>query len=122
MPVDKFGVLLDSEHPDAVISIVLHLSRLRTNYLVGRALAEKYPTEAEWQAVLNNPATLELIDEFAQTVVDVRVASELAGTFTPDKVQEAVGKHYDRALDGVQAFAQLTDIAPEDLLSALTHA
>lgn len=110
-----------SEHPEATIAVVLHLSWLRSAAKVGMALAVTYPGEDEWQAFLNAPELMETIDELAPVIADIRAAAELGTDLSPEQVQLAVEQHYGRALDAVEVLAERLGIAPADLLAVLVQ-
>lgn len=118
---DPLGPVFETEHPMHVLALTLELSHLRSTYLVGRALAEAFPTDADWVNACNTQDFLELVDEFAQVIADVR--QTLRGVDpTPEAVAKAMGQHYQRALVAVEAFAELVGIEGEELLRVLVRA
>lgn len=121
--LDRFKAVLNSEHPEAVIAFVQHLSRLRSRYLIGRALAEQYPGEAEWQELLSSEGFLELVDEVVGFAVDVTSTVQLMGDLTDvERLQTSVQEEYPRALDAVADLAAALAVPGEDLLSVLLEA
>lgn len=115
------GVLARSAQPEAAIAFVLQLNWARSLFVVGQALWARYPTEAAWQEAINSQAFLELVDEVAMMIADVRMASneELAD---PAVIAEGVRQHYNRALDGVEAFVgTVPGLTAEDLLTVLLN-
>lgn len=120
--LEEFDFVLDSENPEAVVALLHHLSYLRSQYIVGRKLAEKYPTDVAWIDALKSRQFIELVEEFAQCVSDIRTASELGQVVNPETVQKAVGQHYSRALEAVKEFAELVEVPAEELLATLIQA
>lgn len=114
--------VLDSENPEAVLAVLHHLSYLRSSYLIGRKLAEKYPTNAAWLEALKSQRFVEMIEDFAQCISDIRTASELGQVTNPETLQKAVEQHYSRALDAVKEFSGLVEVPGEELLAALVQA
>lgn len=121
--LDRFKAVIKSEHPETVIAFVQHLSRLRSNVIVGRALADRFKTEAEWQECLCSEEFLELVDEVTTFAVDLNVAVELVGDLEDvTRLQDAVQEEYPRALAAVDELAELLQVPGEDLLSVLLEA
>lgn len=120
--LDEFDFVLDSENPEAVIALLHHLSFMRSQYIVGRKLAENFATNEAWINALKSRQFIELVEEFAQCVSDIRTATELGQAFTPETVQRAVGQHYARALEAVKEFAEVIDVSGEELLAVLIQA
>lgn len=123
MPGDagKYGHLSNTEFRHVVISMVLAFSQIRSLYIVGKALTEKYPSTVEWELAMNSQDFLELIEEFAVMIQDMRDTIDLAGVMGPEQVANAVEKHYNQAFLSVKDFADLLDIEGEELLSVLIN-
>jgi len=119
---DEFDFVLESENPEAVIALLHHLSYLRSSHIIGRKLAEKFPTDVAWIDVLKSRQFIELVEEFAQCVQDIRTASELGQVVNAETLQKAVGQHYSRALAAVQEFSELVEVPAEELLATLIQA
>lgn len=119
---DEQDLILNNEDPAAFIATTLMFSQLRSAYRVGKALAEKFPTEEAWQAFLKSSVYVETVAEFAACVTDIRDASELGPAYTPEEIQNSVLSHYPRALDAVEEFAILVDVSGEDVLAVLISA
>lgn len=119
---DEQNFILNNEDPAAFIAVTLQLSHLRSSHLVGKALAEKYPTEDAWQLFLKSQVYVETVADFAACVTDIRDASELGPAYTPEEIQNSVLSHYPRALDAVEQFAELVEVAGEDVLAVLINA
>lgn len=113
------GFLLHAENPQAVIALVLELSELRSRALVGQALAARFHSEADWLAFINSTAFVELVDEFAQCVADIRTTVAFGPVITPETVQQAIAQHYGRALDAVGELAVDLNVDGADLLAVL---
>jgi hypothetical protein len=105
-------------HPEAVISLVLHYSQLRSQYRLAQSFWEQFPTEADWQAFLCSAEFLHGVDEFAQVLKDMRDAMALGGLMTPEDVQQIGGQNHDRAMYAVEELAQLLEIPGEEIISA----
>lgn len=119
---ERLGSVIHSEHPDALVAVVLELSQLRACFAVGRELWRNYPVESQWLAACNSQGFLELVDEFAQAVQDIRDTVQFGPVLSPESVQEAVAQHYQRALDGVSDFAEAHGMDGENLLAVLVNA
>lgn len=121
--LDRFQALIKSEHPDAVITVVRYLSHLRSGIMIGRALADHYPDEASWQTLLCGREFLELVDEIAAFVVDVRRAAAMMGNLADvAALQAAVEEEYPRALEAVAELAAVLQVPAEDLLQIVMEA
>ena len=121
--LDRYKAVLQSERPEAVIAFVTHLSRLRSSVIIGRALADTFPTEQAWQEALCSREFLELVDEVVQFAVDVTGTVELVGGLEDiDRIQQAVEEEYPRALAAVDELAARIGVPGEDLLSVLMEA
>jgi hypothetical protein len=120
--LEEFDFVLSSEHPEAVIALLHHLSSLRSQHIVGRKLAEKYATDVAWIDALKSREFIELVEEFAQCVSDIRTAAELGQVVSPEVLQKAVGQHYSRALAAVQEFSELVEVPATELLATLIQA
>ena len=125
-PVDRFDryrALVDTDHPAELVGLVRYLSHLRSAVLIGRALHDKYPTEAAWQELLCSRAFLELVDEVVAFVADLRYTLEQAGNLIGvQEIHDAVNEEYPRALEAVQELATALGVPPEDLLSVVMEA
>lgn len=121
--LDRYKAIIHSNRPEAVIAFVMYLSRLRSSVIIGRALADKFPTEQAWQEALCSQEFLELVDEVVQFAVDVTGTLELVGGIEDvDRIQAAVEEEYPRALAAVQELAARLGVPGEDLLSVLMEA
>lgn len=109
----------DEEGPSyTAIAAVLRLSKLRSQYLIGKALSETFATEAEWQDALNDPETMEQFEAAGFIADDLR--SHL-GTVdpTPEAVEDAAALEYKDALETIQLFADDIGATIQDLLHVL---
>lgn len=108
----------ESAHPRAFLATVLELSQLRNAFVVGRALAERFPTEASWIEFVDSPALQEAVEEVAQIVEDMRLAyTVLEGG--PEDVVRAVEQHWARALDAVIDLSAMIGVDGAVLLAVL---
>jgi hypothetical protein len=106
--------------PFGTLALLLHLSRLRSEYIIGRALAEKFPTEDDWVGFTSNRWTVEELSEFAGIVRDLR--SGRTPILSPKDVENAAAQHTDRLLESVSIAAETLGVRPEDLVNALITA
>lgn len=121
--LDRFRAVLHSEHPEAVIAFVQHLSRLRSAVVVGRALADRFPEETAWQELLCSQEFLELVDEVVGFALDVSTSVAVLGDLTdPTQMEQAVEEEFPRALAAVDDLAARLGVPGEDLLSVLLEA
>jgi len=127
-PVDDLDIpdhlrdaLEESGVPHATLAVMMELSQLRSSYVVGRALWERFPTEDAWIAALNHRDTRELVDEFAEFLSNLRTTIEFGPALDPEGVQEAVMEHYERALDAVKDFADYIGVDGPSVLSVLIN-
>jgi hypothetical protein len=117
-PEAAAGGFLNSEHPEAVIALVLHYSRLRAQYRLGEALWRQFPSEEEWQGFLESREFLEGVDEFAQVLKDMRDALSLGGLMTPEDVQTIGAQNHERAMYAVEELAAVLELPGEEIISA----
>lgn len=93
--------------------LAIRLSQLRSAVRVGLALAERFPTEAEWEAEMEKPEIQENLEAVAQVLGDVQLDLDDA---TPEKVLSSVENHYDRVQEALGPLCDRYGIAQEDLL------
>lgn len=114
------GALESTELPWSTLALMLRLSRMRSEFLVARALADTYPTEAVFQAAfLHDPTVMEELDAFSQVVEDVRLTGMTRTARTPEDVARLTAPHLGRALESVALVAERLQCSPEDLLVTL---
>lgn len=107
-----------AQDPAALMALALHWGALRSQVIVGQALAKAFPTGAKWEDFLNSDDFLELAEELSVVVQDIRQVLEVQEAVTPDQVQEVVGQHSGRAMYAVAAVADFLEVSGEDLLTA----
>lgn len=110
----------DGGVPYTTIAALLRLSKLRSEFLVGRALAERYPTEEEWEEALDDRELIEQLDSLGLVADDMRSHLGLEEP-TPESVQNAVGQHYQQAIESIQLFAEEIGTDVQDLLNVLVN-
>lgn len=119
---DSIKGALAGRDPVTTIGVIRHLSLLRSSLIVGLALAGRYETEAEWQALLASAQFVDTIEELADIVRDMRhTLPELGDLADVQQIQQAVDQHYGRALDAVGILAEELRIPGEDLLTVLVN-
>lgn len=92
------------------------LSYLRSAFIVGAALASKFPTEDEWQEAITDQ---EFIDAIAYTMEarrEIVAEAEESKVETVEELQQILEPHYDRMLGGLEDLAEELDVSVEDLL------
>ena len=105
---------LTNDHVGAFYQSVLRLIEARSMYLVGAALAVKYPDEDSFEELLGSPTFVDAIDAFT-SVKDDLIA---AGT---EDLRGAVATHSTRAYEALEVLCELLGIPPEDLISVLVR-
>ncbi len=113
--------VLEAARPAAVARTLLLLTWLRSTGAVMRALAEQFPTQESWEAVMNEPELHEEIAAFQSVLTDVR-SQVGSGQPTVETLERAGAAHYDRALDSVALTAERLGVDPGDLLVVLMQA
>jgi len=121
IPSDLEGVLRETGVPHAALAVMLELSQIRSAYVVGKALHDRFPTEDTWIAGMNDRATIELVDEFAEFLSNLRTTLEFGATLDPEGVQAAVAEHYERALSAVADFSEMLGVDGAEVLSVLIN-
>lgn len=110
----------DAPVSPAVPALLLHLSYLRRSAIVGRALAEVFPTEADWLGAVNDPAFRTAVVRFAQVIDTVREQAVLAAG--AEDALELGAQHYDAAIEAVSELAERIGVAVDDLLTVALYA
>lgn len=118
---DNADWVLEAEHPDAVIATTLLLSYLRAIAVIGPTLAQKFPTQADWDSFIRSKAFVETVDEVSQVLKDIRETVVLSGQ-QPEDFQKAAAQHMGRALDATKELSTLLGVPGDVLLSVLIHA
>lgn len=121
IPRELAGALQETGVPHAVLAVMLELSQLRSAYVVGKALHDRFPTEDAWVAGMNDRATIELVDEFADFLASLRTAIEFGEHLDPEGVQRAVNLHYEKALRAVGDFSEFLGVDGPEVLSVLVN-
>lgn len=104
--------------PARVLGLLLYLSRLRSEYLLARALAETLPTSVEWDAFMARPEVVEELDALASVVLDIRRRIDTY-QIAPD---EAAAPHVGRLFESVVLLTETLGISPVDLIIPLINA
>jgi hypothetical protein len=116
-PLERITTLVSGEDPLGTVSLVLQLSNVRNAVMVGQALAQRFPTEEDWNAFITNPIFIESIETFTVCIMDIRnTLPELGNIFDPEVIQQAVDQHYDIALEAVEELADEIGCSPAELL------
>ena len=95
---------------------ILHLTYLRSSYLIGEALANHYPTEDAWEEAVNNERFSDALGDFHTIVDDIE-----AETSDPLSLLELTDNHYGRAIDAVTDLADHLEVPATDLVHILIN-
>jgi hypothetical protein len=106
--------------PD-VAAVLLYLTYLRAATLVGLTLAERFPTYASWEVLLDDPDARRDVETFAGVLSEIRAVSALGAVYDLGDM-EAAGDPRAQALEALTGFAARLGVEPDDLLSLLLHA
>jgi hypothetical protein len=109
---------LASPEERAYQDAVLRLIQARSLYLVGLALAVKFPTEEAFEAFLGSEPFVEGVLAFASVRRDILLAGALE---TPDAYESTVSDHARRAHESLEVLSELLETPPEDLVSVLVR-
>lgn len=101
----------------AAFNMAIRLSQLRAAVRVGLALAERFPTEEEWEAEMENPETQEHLQAAAEVLTDVQLDLDESD---PESVVETISNHYGRAEEALVPLCEHYGISREDLLVVLS--
>lgn len=93
------------------LGALLHLSYLRSAFLVGATLAEQFPTDDKYEAFLNDPAVQEWLEKFYALMDKIR--EELADPTVVTSSQ------YQDALAPLLDLSEKWNISAPDLLNVL---
>jgi hypothetical protein len=110
----------EPQYPQALLTVASELMHLRSQYIVSRALAEKFPDEASLETALSSQNVLQNIDQFAQLILEIR-AEIAAGTANPAATLQMIQEYHGDALRAVDDLAKLLGVTGEDLLSVLVY-
>jgi hypothetical protein len=97
-------------------AVLLHWSYLRRSALIGRALAERFPTEEAWQSWFEDQAARDMVEEFAALMDELREIAVLEGPEHADQLD------YDRARSCLTTLAEQLGVTPDDLLNVSVYA
>ena len=101
---------------ETAFGMAIRLSQLRAAVRVGLALAERFPTEEEWEAEMENPEVQENLQALAEVLTDVQLDLDDAD---PNQVAQTVENHYLRSEEALLPLCERYLINPEDLLVVL---
>ena len=96
--------------------MAVRLSQLRSAVRVGLVLAEKYPTEADWEAEMASKDMQETLEAVSQIFGDIHGDLDAADA---TNVLQTVENHYGRVQEALEPLAERYGIASEDLLVVL---
>lgn len=120
--VNRLKAIVEGDDPVSTAGLILQLSHIRSAVIVGRALADKFPTEEAWITYCNSPQFIVLVEEFTGVITDLKtILPEMGDLLDPEQVQLAVEQHYDRALDAMWELSETLEIPAVDLLAFLVN-
>lgn len=106
----------------AVYQGILQLIAVRSLFLVGMALASKFPTEDDFHELLRSEDFIDAMSAFAEVKTDIALQSAVGEAVDRDAVAQAAADHQQRALEAVEVLSDRLGVAPEDLISVLLRA
>jgi hypothetical protein len=122
LPDDGAGAGDDAlAHPDpaAAFGVLLHLSYLRSVFVVGQALWLQYPDEPSWLAALGDPVFRGAVSGFASLVMDLKARA--AAGWDPEQLVRLAEREYGPMLASLSALADALGVDAGDLLAVLVH-
>jgi hypothetical protein len=106
----------------AALAATLELSRLRSQILVGLALATKFPSDESWWELVSSSDYIETLNSLAEIIQDISSDPAVIDQVTPESVAQASDRHYGRAIECVQVLCEQVEVSPDDLLNVLISA
>lgn len=116
VPVSDDELLPSAEAADAILTLL----SCRAQYLVGMALAIRYPTEEQLQDLLADRDFIDSVMAFAEIKTDMRHEAVVNGD-TLDARATAVAHHQGRALEALSTLSEMLRVPVEDLISVLVR-
>lgn len=110
----------DQEHDERLEEMLRTMTTARCTFIVGAALASKYPTDHDWEQALNSSVVLEALLALIQVWSDIESTSN-EEYLSPDAVLEISEQHYDRAIEALSELADHAQVSPDDLLMILIN-
>lgn len=107
--------------PLTVTDSLLRLLFARKLYLVGKAMAEQYPTDADIEDMILDHETIEQLTGVTQIANDIRAERLRRQVNDIGEMIKLIGQHYDRAVEELELFAEAHGIDPHDLLVVITR-
>lgn len=103
-------------NPEAVASIVLELLRLRSRYVVSKALAELCPTTHDAELLFQRNDILQALDRFVMLIEELNAE---AATVTDADVWQLIGNTYPESLEAVAVLCEALNVPAEAMMSVL---
>lgn len=99
-----------------------HLTFLRSQFIIGAALAAKYPTEDSWETACNDPTLVSALEDFHIVLMQLEQESEVDDRYLDEtNVAELTSQSYERALEAVLGVSDALDVPAEDLVVMLLN-
>lgn len=101
-------------------SYVAMLTFARSHFIVGAALAARFPTPQAWEEAMNGPNVLEVLTEFDSVVDEIsRVSQEELDFPDLEAITTLSESHYEQAKGAVESLAEELQIPADDLIVVL---
>jgi hypothetical protein len=108
------------KNPASLLTMYMEFMRLRSQYVVGKALAEKFASEAELEDGLTSTEFVHTVDKFAGLIFELRSELETVpdGSIDAEKV---INEYFPQSLTAIHDFAEYLGVSGEDILSVMIH-
>lgn len=101
-------------------SFLAMLTFVRSHFIVGAALAARFPTPEAWEEALNSGELLEALNDFNGVVEEIsRVSSEELDFPDLEAITSLSEEHYEQAKETVENLAESLQIPADDLIVVL---
>lgn len=109
---------LDGPEPLTWLTILLFFGHARNFYLIGKALAEKYPTAVAFEEARNDQELQGAADKYAQLLTLLRGRTIKEGVWDVVALQREGTEHYAEALRSIVKLAEKLGVEADTLLAA----
>lgn len=111
----------DAEHYARMENSLRVLTNVRAAFILGAALAQRFPTELDWNNADQHVVVQEALDALSTVVGDINKAQEDEAILDPENMLQISDQHYDRALEALLELAEFLGCPPEDILTVLMN-
>lgn len=119
-PSNEEDALVNVKNPDALLALYSEFLRLRSQYIVGKALAEQYVSEQALEDGLTSKEFVQTVDAFAGLVAELRGELAITDPASPE-VPKLIAEYYPQSLQAIHDFAEFLNVPGEDVLSVMIH-